>query len=258
MSSSTETITPEEDYSFSHAHGTVMVFAWMIFAPVGILFARYGRLLRIGSRRKLLGDTIWFQVHRLALSLTSVASLIGFFLVLVQTKSQWVDINYSKLLYSHSILGILVVVFALVQVWMALFRCHPDSNYRFIFNWIHRAVGVLAFILSVPTIFTVAYWWPAYHNGLVTILSLWTAWVVIVVVLFEYLEYRSQKLRITSISQHQARAITHHNHQHNGDITIKDEDIESDTINTVKLILLCVNVVISIGLAIPLIVLIWR
>jgi hypothetical protein len=56
-------------YEYAYGHGTVMVLAWMVFAPTGILIARYGRLLHIGARRKLLGDTIctddlaWFLSH---------------------------------------------------------------------------------------------------------------------------------------------------------------------------------------------------
>ena len=265
MSASGAATNTTDSYTFSYAHGTVMVFAWMIFAPIGILMARYGRLLHIGPRRKILGDTLWFQTHRLALSLAAVATLLGFFLILVQTQSSWVDPDTDgRLLYSHSILGVLIVCFAMLQVWMALFRCHPATRFRFIYNWAHRTIGILAFLLSVPTIFIIAYWLPFYHNGLVIILSLWTAWVVIVVILFEFLQHRSKRLRKTSINFPGPHEITDEvsgpNHQRNEDIASKDEeeDMENNTINNVKLILLGVHVVISIGLAIPLIILIWK
>src|ERR1700722_3161054 len=135
MASSNDSSSSTEDFTFAYAHGTVMVFAWIIFAPIGILIARYGRLLHIGVRRKLFGDTIWFQVHRLALSLAALATLLGFFLILNQSQSTWVDVDSDgQLLYTHSILGVLIVCFAMVQVWMALFRCHPDSKFCFIYN----------------------------------------------------------------------------------------------------------------------------
>jgi len=37
-------------YEYAYGHGTVMVLAWMVFAPTGILIARYGRLLHFGAR----------------------------------------------------------------------------------------------------------------------------------------------------------------------------------------------------------------
>ena len=263
MASSDDSSNSIESYTFAYAHGTVMVFSWMFFAPTGILIGRYGRLLRIGGRRKLLGETIWFQVHRLALSLTAFATLLGFFLILVQTQATWIDINSDgQLLFTHSILGILIVCFATVQVWMALFRCHPDSRFRFIYNWAHRITGLLAFLLSIPTIFIIAYWLPSNHSGLVAILSLWTAWVVIVVIAFECLQYQSRKRQQLSNNHCHTRANTHEmrgtDHQPNDVVMNKEEDLESDTINKAKLVLFGVHGIISIALVIPLIVLIWQ
>jgi hypothetical protein len=263
MSSSNYSSYYTPDYTFSRAHGTVMVFAWMVFAPTGILIARYGRLLRIGTRRNLLGDSIWFQAHRLALAVAALATLLGFFLILAQTQSTWVDPNlYGQTLYAHSIMGVLIVSFATIQVWMALFRCDPSSKFRFIYNWIHRTTGLLAFVLSVPTIFIVAYWLPFHHNGLVTILSLWTAWVVIAVIAFEFLQSRS-KIRRNSSNNHRETKETAHelsriDHQQNQATVAKEEDLESDGVNKAKLILLSVHAVVAIALAIPLIVLIWK
>ncbi|CAF3698702.1 unnamed protein product [Rotaria sp. Silwood1] len=263
MASSNDSSNSTGDFTFSYAHGTVMVFAWMIFAPTGILIARYGRLLHISVRRKLLGETIWFQVHRLALSLAALTTLLGFFLILVEAQSTWVDINSDgQLLYAHSILGVLIVCFAITQVWMALFRCHPDGKFRFIYNWAHRTVGVLAFVLSVPTIFIVTYWLPVNHNGFVVILSLWTAWVVIIVVTFEFLEYRDKASRKLSINHHETRQTAYEvseiDHQQDGAPVVENEALDSNSINKAKLILLSIHVVVSIALVIPLIVLIWQ
>lgn len=265
MSSSSDSSNSTSDSSltYAYAHGTVMVLAWMVFAPTGIFIARYGRLLHIGGRQKLLGDTIWFQVHRLTLSLAALATLLGFFLILVEAQSTWVDLNSDgKLLYTHSILGVLVVCFATTQVWMALFRCHPDSKFRFIYNWAHRTTGILAFILSIPTIFIIAYWLPSQHGGLVTILSLWTAWIVIVVVIFEALQYRGKALRKSSKKHREipetALELSRINHQHNETTIVEREELAGDTINKAKLILLSVHAVVSIALAIALIVLIWK
>jgi len=260
MASSNDSSNSTDDMNFEYAHGTVMVLAWMVFAPTGIFIARYGRLLRIGTRQKLLGDTIWFQVHRLALSLAALATLLGFFLILVETQSSWVDLDSDgQLLYTHSILGVLIVCFATIQIWMALFRCHPNSKFRYIYNWAHRTTGLLAFVLSIPTIFIAVSTLPSNYNGLVTILSLWTGWVVIVVVAFEFLQHRSKILRTWPKNHHEtAHDISEINHQQNQHTVVENEDLESDNVNKAKLILLGIHGVVSIALVIPLIVLIWQ
>jgi hypothetical protein len=232
----------------------------MLFAPTGIFMARYGRFLHIGIRRKLLGDTIWFQTHRLALSLAALATLLGFLLILVQTQATWVDLVTSGPFYfAHSIMGVLIVCFAMTQVWMALFRCHPDSKFRFIYNWAHRTTGLLAFALSVPNIFVVLYVLPFNHNGFVTILSIWTAWVVIAVIAFEFLQNRNKLPRKLSSNHHETSdKISGIDHQQKQAEVVDQEDLESNAVNKAKLILLGVNAVVSIALVIPLIVLIWR
>ncbi len=70
-----------EDYTLSYVHGTVMVIAWMIFASTGILFARYGRSLHIGGRVKVLGELIWFQIHRFTGLLAFTLSIPTIFLI---------------------------------------------------------------------------------------------------------------------------------------------------------------------------------
>ncbi|CAM4874460.1 unnamed protein product [Rotaria socialis] len=146
--------TEVEDDTFEYAHGTVMIFAWMVFASTAILFARYGRAIRFGSKDKFLGEKNWFQIHRLLACLTSVTTLLGFFLILVQTNAEWVRVDEGQT-FVHSVLGGIIVCCALWQAWMALFRCHPDGSYRFIFNWLHRLTGSLAFFLSIPAIFII-------------------------------------------------------------------------------------------------------
>jgi len=120
-------------------HGLIMILAWMLFGSTGILFARYGRSLRFGARQKLLGKAVWFQIHRFLLSLTPLLTLIGFLLILVRAGGQWVNPQVSGLrLFVHSILGSIILCCVIIQIWLALYRCHPQSRFRFIFDWSHR------------------------------------------------------------------------------------------------------------------------
>jgi hypothetical protein len=244
------------NYTLSYAHGTVMIIAWMLFGSTGILFARYGRSLHIGRQVKILRELIWFQIHRFALCTTAIATLLGFFLILAQNQGQWASITDGGHIFAHSILGGMIVCCAQIQVWMALFRCHPDSRFRFIFNWMHRLTGLFAFILSVPTIFLITFVLQDYQNGLITILSLWSAWVVIIVIIFEIIEYRSRKTSALSTDNQRKYELTTANSSESIEID-RIDDANMPNFSKIKLFLFSLHIIIAIGLVIPLITLIW-
>jgi hypothetical protein len=256
MSTTNATTTAGQDNTLSQAHGTVMIIAWMMFASTGILFARYGRVLQIGGRVKILDKILWFQVHRLALCIAAIATLLGFFLILIENQGQWVDMSDGRV-YAHSILGVIIVCFAQLQVWMSVFRCHSDSRFRFIFNWMHRSTGLFAFILSIPTIFLMIVVLPSYHNGLIIILSLWSAWVVIIVIVFEIIEYRRRKTSALSTDTGGRYEISGTTNSPTNVETDRIDDTNKQSYNTTKMILFCIHIIIAISLAIPVIVLIW-
>jgi hypothetical protein len=245
----------QQDYTLAYAHGTVMVVAWMLLASTGILFARYGRLFHIEGRVTILGEFIWFQIHRLALCLAAVATLLGFLLVFSQVSGQWVNTDNGPL-FAHSILGIIIVCCSQIQVWMSIFRCHPDNRFRYIFNWMHRLTGLLAFILSIPTIFLIAFVLPNYNNGIISILSIWSAWIVIIVIIFEIIEYHSRKSSILSTDKRRKYEITDTNPTDNIE-TDRIDNPNTQSYNKIKSILFCIHILVSICLAISLIVLIW-
>ncbi|CAF4713233.1 unnamed protein product, partial [Rotaria sp. Silwood2] len=157
--------------TLQNAHGTVMVLVWMVFASTAILFARHGGTIRFGSKEELLGEKNWFQIHRLIDCLTTVATLLGFLLILVETQGTWITSD-EGLTFVHSVLGGMIVCCALLQSWMALFRCHPESSLRYIYNWLHRMTGTLAFFLSLPTIFIMVTIFNENRTGVIVILSL--------------------------------------------------------------------------------------
>ena len=251
----------QPDYTLSRAHGTVMVFSWMVFASSGVLFARYGRSIRFNKMKQILGDDIWFQVHRLSLVIAVIGTLLGFFLILGQAGGQWVDLAVDGgRLFAHSILGGIIVCCALIQAWMALFRCHPDSPFRFIFNWVHRTTGALAFILSVPTIFLGVFILQKYHDGFVTIMSLWTAWIVIVFIIFEIVESRRRSMSSKIGLKNDKDGVKNElNDEHSPPIsdTKHVQAPEDIYFNTFKLIIFLLNALVAISFVIVLVVLIW-
>ncbi|CAF1220039.1 unnamed protein product [Rotaria magnacalcarata] len=222
--------------TLEQAHGSIMIFTWIVFASTGILFARYGRLLHFGEKRKILGADVWFQFHRAILIVAAVTTLTGFILVLAKGDNETVSKNRDKnRLTAHSILGYIIVASVLVQVAMGLFRCGPQSPSRYIFNRIHRAVGIIAFTFSIPAIFLVASVLQNNTTGLMVILALWTGWVVILVIILEIIKHRCQA---TSAE--------------------KTEATQPSKFNTLKLFLFLANFLVALSLAIPLIVILWQ
>ncbi|CAF1344655.1 unnamed protein product [Rotaria sp. Silwood1] len=250
-----EEVEGEEDSRFEYAHGTVMVLAWMVFASSAILFARYGRKVHFGSNDKLLGEKIWFQIHRFMACLTTVLTLLGFFFILVQAKGTWIGTDEGRV-FVHSVMGGIVVCCALIQAWMALFRCHPDGSYRFIYNWLHRLTGVLAYFLSIPTIFIIITTFDANRTGMIVILSLWSAWVVIIVIILEIIRFGIGKSSSSGMEKRNGAEL----YDLNGPPSVNTEDDDRDTAHWHNriLILILINFIVSIALAIPLIVLIWK
>ncbi|CAF3089078.1 unnamed protein product [Rotaria sp. Silwood2] len=135
---------------FLRAHGIIMLFIWILFVPTGILIARYFK--QSWPTRKLCGKQMWFAVHRSVMIFAAIMTLIAFAAILKYNQGTWVSQNESHE-FAHSIIGMLVISAAIIQPTMALFRCHPDHQYRFIFNYVHAIVGIGALILSIIAIF---------------------------------------------------------------------------------------------------------
>lgn len=130
------------DLKLLRAHGALMVVAWIGFATMAILVARYMK----ETWGKLCGKKAWFQVHR-ALTVTCLLlTITGFVLVFVHAEG-WSDSGEA-----HSILGVIATLLACVQPIMALLRPDPDAERRYIFNWAHRCVGITTFILAIINI----------------------------------------------------------------------------------------------------------
>ncbi|KAF7640517.1 Cytochrome b561 domain-containing protein [Meloidogyne graminicola] len=130
------------------SHAVLMVFSWLLFAPIAILFARFQK----DPLKRLLGEQLWFQVHRFSNTMTILCTFLAFICVLSATGGKWegpkigTNIDWGQV---HSLSGIIATFLAFSQLISALFRCHPDSNSRIIFNVIHKIGGSLAWLFAV-------------------------------------------------------------------------------------------------------------
>jgi hypothetical protein len=240
-------------FTLIQAHAMAMILSWMVFGSTGVLFARYGRSLRLGNRRQLCGKAVWFQIHRFLLSLTSLLTLLGFFFIFTLANGRWVDPQkFGIPLFVHSIFGSIIVCCIIIQIWLALYRCHPNSRFRQVFNWSHRITGLLSFSLSFPTIFLTTILFSNFHPHTVPIFACWTAWIGIIIIIFEKIEHQ-QRVAVSSLTA---------NNTQQGDTNLRP-DVEAGTNtnvsprrhNQIKLLLLFIHIIISITLAVTFIVL---
>ncbi|XP_053716082.1 putative ferric-chelate reductase 1 [Synchiropus splendidus] len=126
------------------AHGALMLIAWMTTGSLGMMVARF--LKGSAAGRKLWGRDAWFSVHVAVMSLTVILTAIGFILSFAHVRV-WSG-------GAHPVLGCLVLILSLIQPTLALVRCGPDHQLRFLFTWSHTLTAVAVKALAVSAIFT--------------------------------------------------------------------------------------------------------
>lgn len=126
-------------------HGALMLVAWTSTVSAGVIMARYFK--PDWPEQNILGQKVWFQLHRMLMSLTVLLTLVAFVLPFIY-RGGW-----SKRAGIHPYLGCVVMALTVIQPVMALFRPAPDAARRYIFNWMHFGTGTAAQIVAVVTIF---------------------------------------------------------------------------------------------------------
>lgn len=163
-------------------HGRLMVLAWSVLAPAGLLWARYWKIAPRQDFPRVLDDKRWWHAHRGLQSLAALATAVALWL-------GWRDaaaLGVSPAALWHHWLGWLVCIAVLVQIAHGLARGskggptdtqmrgdHYDMTPRRIaFERIHKSLGWL----------TLATAWVA------TLLGLWLAdaprWMLAAVLLW--------------------------------------------------------------------------
>ncbi|XP_076146840.1 putative ferric-chelate reductase 1 isoform X2 [Alosa pseudoharengus] len=137
------------------AHGALMLIAWMTTGSLGMLIARYLKTATKG--RGCLGKDLWFLAHVSLMGLSVAATIIAFILAFSYSKD-WSG-------GAHPVLGVLVMILAFIQPFAALFRCGPQHQWRFVFNWFHVLNAVAIKGLAVAAIFTGLYMMESSQEG---------------------------------------------------------------------------------------------
>ncbi|KAH9491836.1 DOMON domain-containing protein frrs1L [Bulinus truncatus] len=164
-------------------HGCLMVVAWILLASIGTVVARFYKPVLNGT---LISQKVWFQLHRSSMVLVLCVTAAAFIIIFVKEK-EWSKLEGEEsYLRGHPIMGVIVMILTISNPVMALFRPHPGTPKRPIFNWAHLFVGLSAHILGVITIFFGVKLQSAdTPDYAVKILGAYVAWQIFVYILLE-------------------------------------------------------------------------
>ncbi|XP_016046077.1 ferric-chelate reductase 1 isoform X1 [Erinaceus europaeus] len=126
------------------AHGAMMFVAWMTTVSIGVLTARFFKPV---WSKTFFGKAVWFQVHRLLMLTTSALTCVAFVLPFIYRGGWSGHAGY------HPFLGCVVMIFAVLQPFLAAFRPPLHHPRRQVFNWTHWSIGTAARIIAVATMF---------------------------------------------------------------------------------------------------------
>lgn len=154
-------------------HGSLMIIAWMCFAATGMFIARYTK--PVAKDSTLFGEKVWFQCHRICMVLTLLLTVISFIIIFAHIK------GWSESAKAHPVTGCITTLLAIIQPIMAAFRPHPDGDNRWIFNWVHRSIGVAALALATVTVFLGL----DLMSVTITTMIVWAGYFVLLVLIME-------------------------------------------------------------------------
>ncbi|XP_072173088.1 putative ferric-chelate reductase 1 [Diadema setosum] len=150
LANSTSAEAEEESPVLMQIHGCLMIIAWMGFASIGITVARFFKPMWPNST--LCGEKVWFSIHRTCMLSAFGLFIMGFIIIFVHVGGIIGRNEEVGRLFAHTICGILATACGVINPIMAIFRPHPGTEYRPIFNWAHWAVGLLGYCLAITTI----------------------------------------------------------------------------------------------------------
>ncbi|XP_016134459.1 putative ferric-chelate reductase 1 [Sinocyclocheilus grahami] len=140
-----QVITGAEEFPvIVKAHGCLMLISWMTTGSIGMLIARY--LKGVAKDHGCCGKDFWFMAHVSLMALSVTATAIAFILVFSYARD-WSG-------GAHPVLGCLVMILSLIQPIVAAFRCEPQHERRFVFNWAHSFIALAIKGLAVAAMFT--------------------------------------------------------------------------------------------------------
>ncbi|XP_046846356.1 ferric-chelate reductase 1-like [Xenia sp. Carnegie-2017] len=134
-----------DDGTLEIVHGSFMIFAWLFLVLNSMFIARYSR--HLWKNWEIFGSAAWFQLHRLSMVAAVVMTVIAIIIIFLN-KQGW-----SESAGAHGPIGIIVTVFAIIQPTVAIFRPHVNHKRRYLFNWVHRTLAIILFVLVMVQLY---------------------------------------------------------------------------------------------------------
>ncbi|XP_054478623.1 putative ferric-chelate reductase 1 isoform X2 [Anoplopoma fimbria] len=126
-------------------HGVLMLAVWMWMVSTAIFIAHHYKYFWPDTT--LLGQRLWFQLHRTMMVLAVVLTGVAFTLPFIYRR------GWSKRAGFHPYIGCTVMALSIIQLIMAFLRPALESPRRTIFNWMHFGTGTVCQILAVVCVF---------------------------------------------------------------------------------------------------------
>lgn len=145
----TSSSTGSESEFLPKLHGILMTLAWMGFATVGVTSSRYYK--PIWPETTLWGKPVWFSIHRTSMVTALSCTIVAAVVIVIHVQGYLLP-SGGTIRFLHALFGTIVTVLAICNFVMALFRPHPGTPNRPIYNWAHWSVGTLALYLALATI----------------------------------------------------------------------------------------------------------
>lgn len=130
-------------------HGSLMLIAWGLLLPTGVMVAAFG---------KHRSDAWWFKVHRIIQPLGLLFAIIAWIIALRHFSVLGKKPDGASLNYPHAVLGMTTMVIGLIQPINAIFRPHPPKEgedkalLRFVWELLHKGLGWIGILLGLITV----------------------------------------------------------------------------------------------------------
>jgi len=176
-----EEIDSDKQMKFE-VHGILMLIAWGLFAPLGLVVARYGKPATAAEAMAKVTDpappAMWFVVHRACMYSAVVITLVASIISLATVEEHVND--------AHKKIGVILTSVMLIQPVNAYFRPHKPkageapSSARVAWEWGHRWLGRALVGLSFASLISGgeladAYYNREYYNVSVALVVIWCA-----------------------------------------------------------------------------------
>jgi hypothetical protein len=179
-------------------HGRLMVLAWAVLVPFGILAARYFKVMPGQDWPRVLDNRSWWRAHRGLHSAAALAMLIALALILAAASPA----SLTPTAGLHVVLGWAVLALTFLQITSAGLRGskggptspaadgslrgdHFDmSPRRRLFEHVHKSGGHLAMLLALAALAT-GLWQANAPRWMWIALALWAALLIAIVLICE-------------------------------------------------------------------------